>query len=101
MAKSIRISDELYELALSEAALASRSLAQQVEHWSRIGAALDQQQSAEIRAAAARFSMARNEALVRAGELAPEALYAIPARLAREARVQFPADAFEGKGDGW
>lgn len=41
MAKSIRISEALYELAEQASAQMSRSLAQQLEHWARIGAALD------------------------------------------------------------
>ena len=41
MAKSIRISDELYELALQQAALMERSLAQQVEHWVKLGVGVE------------------------------------------------------------
>jgi len=41
MAKSVRISDELYGLVERTGADMSRSLAQQLEHWARIGAALD------------------------------------------------------------
>jgi hypothetical protein len=41
MAKSVRISDELYALVEKTAATMSRSLSQQLEHWARIGAALD------------------------------------------------------------
>ncbi|MFG6431991.1 TA system antitoxin ParD family protein [Roseateles sp. LYH14W] len=41
MAKSVRITDELYGLVEKTGASMSRSLAQQLEHWARIGAALD------------------------------------------------------------
>jgi hypothetical protein len=41
MAKSVRISDELYTLVEKTGAELSRSLAQQLEHWARIGAAVD------------------------------------------------------------
>lgn len=41
MAKSIRISDELYDIALHAGEAMDRSLAQQMEHWARMGAALD------------------------------------------------------------
>ena len=41
MAKSIRVSDELYELAAEAGDVLNRSLAEQVEHWIRLGAALD------------------------------------------------------------
>ena len=37
--KSIRISDDVYELAQQEAAMMRRSIAQQVEHWAGLGAA--------------------------------------------------------------
>lgn len=41
MAKSVRISDELYALVEATSAELTRSLAQQLEHWARIGAAVD------------------------------------------------------------
>jgi hypothetical protein len=41
MAKSIRVSDGIYELAASAGDAVNRSLADQVEYWARLGAALD------------------------------------------------------------
>jgi ParD-like antitoxin of type II bacterial toxin-antitoxin system len=41
MAKSIRVSDGIYELAAEAGDLSQRSLADQVEYWARLGAALD------------------------------------------------------------
>ncbi len=41
MAKSIRVSDGIYELAASAGEAVNRSLADQVEYWARLGAALD------------------------------------------------------------
>ena len=41
MAKSIRVSDGIYELAASAGVAVNRSLADQVEYWARLGAALD------------------------------------------------------------
>ena len=38
---SIRVGAELFRLAQQQGALMSRSAAQQVEHWARIGAALE------------------------------------------------------------
>lgn len=38
---SVRVSAELFEQARSQGALLSRSTAQQLEHWARIGAALE------------------------------------------------------------
>jgi hypothetical protein len=41
MAQSIRISDELYALAQRAGGALDRSLAQQMEYWARLGAAID------------------------------------------------------------
>ena len=41
MAQSIRISDQFYELADAARGVSGRSLAQQLEYWARLGAALD------------------------------------------------------------
>jgi hypothetical protein len=41
MAKSIRVSDGIYELAASAGDAVNRSLADQIEYWARLGAALD------------------------------------------------------------
>ena len=41
MAKSIRVSDGIYELAAAAGDAVNRSLADQVEYWARLGAALD------------------------------------------------------------
>ncbi|RZJ02632.1 MAG: hypothetical protein EOP39_22425 [Rubrivivax sp.] len=50
MAQSIRISDDLYALAQRASQALNRPLAQQMEYWARLGAALD---AAGISAAAA------------------------------------------------
>lgn len=42
MAQSIRVSDQLYEAAQQASALLDRSLAQQMEYWARLGAAIDE-----------------------------------------------------------
>src|ERR1700756_2381993 len=41
MAQSVRVSDELYQLAQRVSGAAERSLAQQLEYWARLGAAID------------------------------------------------------------
>src|SRR5471032_1879572 len=41
MAQSIRISDDLYSMAQSASQALARPLAQQLEYWARLGAALD------------------------------------------------------------
>nr|WP_316639142.1 hypothetical protein [uncultured Roseateles sp.] len=41
MAQSVRVSDEFYEMAQLAGAALGRSLAQQIEYWARLGAAMD------------------------------------------------------------
>lgn len=41
MAKSIRVSDGIYDLAASAGEAVNRSLAEQIEYWARLGASLD------------------------------------------------------------
>ncbi len=43
MAKNIRISEGLYALAQAEAKVHDRSIAQQIEHWAKLGFAMAQQ----------------------------------------------------------
>src|SRR5687767_6991474 len=97
MAKSIRITDELYELATDEAALMGRSLAQQIEHWVKLGIGVERSTGAtvdDVRAAALRYRQLRDEADVRAGRRTPESLHAMPASVVNGAEVVFPPSAF-------
>lgn len=100
MAKSIRISDELYSLALTESVLDTRSLAQQIEHWAKIGLALERANSARAREASIEYQRWSHEDAVATGRIAPQALLAIPASVAKSSRVVLPADAFSGN-QGW
>jgi hypothetical protein len=121
MAQSVRISDAVYELAQAEAGVLSRSLAQQIEHWARLGmaaeaAGLTMQQVVRAlggdadakRRLVAEWSEAhaasaiearhrRNAAEVAAGLRTPESLVAIPKRLAKKAKLIYPRSGFEGK----
>jgi hypothetical protein len=95
MAKSIRISDTLYDLAAAQARLMHRSLAQQLEHWASLGQALElQADSGTI----LRTSLANLHAVdrhrVRNGRLSARDLHMIPARIAREASLTFSAGDF-------
>lgn len=104
MAKSIRITDELYELATQEAALMQRSLAQQIEHWVKLGVGLERNAGAtvdDVRAAAVQYRLARDESAVRSGRRAATSLHAIPAALARSARAEFPKAAFATRRKSW
>jgi hypothetical protein len=104
MAKSIRISDELYELAGREAGLMHRSLAQQLEHWVRLGVGLELSGGAtidDVRSAAVQYRHARDQTAVRHGKRSAASLHAIPAELAKSAHADFPADAFASGKKAW
>lgn len=104
MAKSIRITDELYELATQEAAFMQRSLAQQIEHWVKLGVGVERMEGAtlhDVRAAALQYRHARDEAAVRSGRRSASSLHAIPASVVRNARVEFPKSAFVTRRKSW
>jgi ParD-like antitoxin of type II bacterial toxin-antitoxin system len=91
MAKSIRVSDRLYDLADSTSRKLHRSLAQQVEHWAQLGRALEAagvttSQILEILEGDAR---ARERLMLKLGLANPQSMYLFPAALARETKVQF------------
>lgn len=103
MAKSVRISDEIYELALQEAELMHRSLAQQLEYWVKLGIGVAHGQATldDVRSAAVKYKQARDEAAVRQGRRAANSLHFIPADMARKAKVEFPKGAFASRRKGW
>lgn len=104
MAKSIRITDELYELATHEAALMQRSLAQQIEHWVKLGIGVESAAGAtvdDVRAAALRYRHVRDEVDVRSGRKTPESLYAIPASMVKDARIESPRAVFSPRRKSW
>jgi ParD-like antitoxin of type II bacterial toxin-antitoxin system len=110
MAQSIRISDDMYRRAQAACDSASRSLAQQLEYWARLGEALDRagltsEQAASVlqgqalskRVAAQHERHARE---VARGERDPRNSMVIPDRLVRRARVVFPVQD-QKPGAGW
>lgn len=95
MAKSIRISDELYELAAAQGRLMNRSLAQQFEHWASLGQALEQAGSlVDVQQASLAHLHERDRLRVRTGRVKASSLHAIPAALARDAELIFPDETF-------
>ena len=92
MAKSIRVSDGLYELADATSKKVHRSLAQQIEHWAEIGRAVESagvttSQILDILAGDAR---ARERVMLKLGLVSQESLYLLPTALARKTKVRFP-----------
>ena len=128
MARSIRISDEFYDAALHAGEAMGRSLAQQMEHWARLGAALDAagvsfeqtvqllQGSTAVRgrvlealgitpsaldiAAKAARSRHEREAAVASGERSPSSLFLLSAQAVRSAEIVFAPEEAAGA-DGW
>jgi len=97
MAQSVRISDAAYEMAAHEAKLMDRSLAQQLEHWIKLGAAVERSGDAglrQIREAALQLSRLRDAAAVRTGLKRAEDLYAFSAAEVHAAKVRMPKNAF-------
>jgi hypothetical protein len=95
MARSVRISDDLYEMAATEAALMHRSLAQQIEHWAAIGQAVEASGDLPaVRSAAIAHMRARDHERVRRGRVSADQLALVPKSRIRKARLVFPDDAF-------
>jgi hypothetical protein len=92
MAKSIRISDQLYELADLSAQAMHRSLAQQVEHWAELGRAIEAAglTTAQVQQVLAGDLRARERAMLKLGLVEKERMYLIPPELAAKAKVDFP-----------
>lgn len=104
MAKSIRISDQLYDLAVHEAELMGRSLAQQVEHWVKLGVGVEHAPGARVdavRDAALQFRQSVNDAAVRSGKRPASSLHAVALKTLKGANVEFPSAAFATRRKAW
>jgi hypothetical protein len=92
MAKSIRVSDDLYELADSASVSAHRSLAQQIEYWAALGRAIE---AAGVTTSQAQKVIegdrrARERTLLKLGLADPQSMYLFPVELARNTKICFP-----------
>jgi len=92
MAKSIRVSDDLYELANSASSSAHRSLAQQVEYWAALGRAIEASgvTTAQAQQVIEGDRRARERALLKLGLVDPQSMYLFPLALARKTKIRFP-----------
>ena len=93
--KSIRISDDAYAMAQQEAAVMSRSIAQQLEHWAKLGAALElagvtQDQVRRILGGDLRT---RERVFMKLGLASQDSMALVPRAAARSARVKMPPDS--------
>jgi hypothetical protein len=92
MAKSVRVSDELYKLADSACASAHRSLAQQIEYWAALGRAIEAAgvTTNQIRQILDGDLRARERVMLKLGLAEPESMYLFPVALAQKTKVRFP-----------
>ena len=92
MAKSVRVSDELYELADAASSSAHRSLAQQVEYWAALGRAIEAAGVTTVQAQQVIEGgrRARERALLKLGLADPQSMYLFPVALARKTKIRFP-----------
>lgn len=96
MAKNVRISDDLYALALMESRMQDRSIAQQLEHWAKRGIAASGGLAAaqgHVSAMDAAVAMTRRlDALdVLSGKRGADASHFISRSTARGSKRVFPA----------
>jgi len=91
MAKSIRVSDRLYELADATSRKLHRSLAQQVEHWAQLGRALEAAgvTTVQILDILDGDVRARERLMLKLGLAKQESMYLFPVALARKTKVRF------------
>jgi len=92
MAKSIRVSDHLYQLADMTSRKLHRSLAQQIEHWAELGRAVEATgvTTAQILDILGSDVRARERLMLKLGLASQESMYLFPVDLARKAKVRFP-----------
>ena len=93
MAKSVRISDSLYALAELESRLEHRSIAQQLEHWAKLGMTSHRAASGTAGSSSLLAAIETTRRLdildVQSGRLNADALHFIPRSLAKRARPDF------------
>jgi hypothetical protein len=92
MAKSVRVSDQFYELANAASTGAHRSLAQQIEYWAALGRAIEAAgvTTEQIQRMLGGDLRARERAMLKLGLASPESMYLFPIALAQGAKVRFP-----------
>jgi hypothetical protein len=90
--RSIRISDELFDLARDVSGAMSRSIAQQLEHWAKIGAALEQAgvTQEQVRRILGGDLRVRERVFMKLGLLKQVDMYLIPPEKARSAVLKAP-----------
>lgn len=92
MAKNIRISDALYALAQTEAWFQDRSIAQQIEHWAKLGMAAARRGEGKVDVSHSAAEMTRRMDIlaVQSGRRSADELHFIPRDAARSSKLVFP-----------
>jgi hypothetical protein len=92
MAKSIRVSDELYFQAEATSRKVHRSLAQQIEHWTDLGRAVEAAgiTTAQVLDILGGDLRARERLMLKLGLASQESMYLFPVALAQQTKVLFP-----------
>jgi hypothetical protein len=90
--KSVRISDDLFALARGESEAMSRSIAQQLEHWAKIGVALEQAgiTQEQLRRILGGDTRMRERVFMKLGLLRQADMYLIPPAEARSYTLKAP-----------
>ena len=96
MAKNIRTSDELYALAQWEAKLQHRSLAQQIEHWAKLGMAAERKagQRVDVIEANAEATRRMDARDVLEGRYKADYFHFLPRSMVQESKPHF-RDVYE------
>lgn len=93
MAKNVRISDDLYALAQVESRLQDRSIAQQLEHWAKLGLAAASARAVgalSVGDAAAAMTRHLDQLDVVTGRRSADYLHFIPRDVAHSSKPVFP-----------
>jgi hypothetical protein len=92
MAKSVRVSDQLYQSADSACGSAHRSLAQQIEYWAALGRAVEAAgvTTAQISQILQGDLRARERAMLKVGLADPQSMHLFPVELVQKTKVRFP-----------
>ena len=92
MAKSVRVSDDLYAVAEMTGEAMHRSLAQQIEHWAALGRAIEAAglTTEQIGQVLSGNRRAQEKVMLRLGLARHEDMALIPADVAARTTVRFP-----------
>ncbi len=92
MAKSVRISDQLYSVAESTSRKVHRSLAQQIEHWAELGRAIETAgvTTNQVLGILGGDLRARERLMLNLGLKKQDSMYLFPVDLAQQTTVRFP-----------